>query len=86
MANRDDFYKLDEFSFGQCLKILEEYSETRFRIEAMLTALSPDAELKIETIKALDDCFNEFGTSRKIKLYRSILAQIKKEKFPDEDD
>ncbi|MBR1645229.1 MAG: hypothetical protein IJ774_05870 [Selenomonadaceae bacterium] len=85
MTERNDFYQLDEFSFGLCLKILEEYKETRFQIDALIESIG-HGKIELKTLEALEGTFKEFGTSRKAKLYSSVLAQIKKENFPSEAD
>lgn len=84
MPNRDDFYKLDEFSFGQCCNILEEYEDARFKVNATLSAINPDG-ISVKTLDALDKLLEHVGNTRKTKLFRSIFAQIKKEEFPDEE-
>ena len=83
MPNRDDFYKLDEFSFGQCCNILEEHEDTRFKVNGILHAINPD-EINAKTLDALDKLIEHVGNTRKAKLFRSVIAQIKKEEFPDE--
>ena len=85
MPNRGDFYKLDEYSFGQCCNILEEYEDTRFKVNGILHAINPD-EFNVKVLKALDALLEYVGNTRKSRLFRSVIAQIKKEEFPDEAD
>lgn len=77
MVTRDDFLKLDEYSFGKCIDILEKYNDTRADLEFLLKTLG--VEITAEVFDALDLTLEKFGKSDAIKLRRSILAQMKDE-------
>ena len=84
MITRDDFSKLDKYSFGQCLTILDKHAEKRAEVEKILDML--DVELTEEIFDALDLLLEQLAQNQSVKLQRSILRQIKKEKFQSEAD
>lgn len=84
MATRDDFYALDEFSFGECLNILDTHTQKRFQLEAFLAAIEPDN--KITTLNALAEYLKTFGKTRAVQINLGIIDQIKKEISNSEAD
>ena len=84
MVTRDDFYKLDDYSFGLCLKALDNHAEKRAEVEKILDMFG--VELTEEIFDALDLLLEKLGKTQAVQLHSSILKQIKKEKFQSEAD
>lgn len=76
MTSRDDFYKLDEYSFGLCMKILEDYEAACMDLNSFLNSID-DGAIKLETLDALEAMLNKFGKNHAVKLRLSILAQMR---------
>lgn len=81
MKARDDFAKLDDFSYELCLKTLEDYESMRNTLEDFVGTLG---ELSPEIFETLDALLGKFGKSRAVCMSRSILSQMRSETFPED--
>lgn len=79
---RDDFAAPDDYSCEQCLKTSEDYDSARNAIEYFFDTLG---EPTPEVFDAPDTLLAGLPNSSKVKLRRSIVAQLKAETFGGTD-
>ena len=75
---RDDFQKLDDFSFEQCVKILERWQRTRDFFARWVSAFGEEAKKNPAVYDAIAYGYQSLKTQDS-KLKISILEQMKEE-------
>lgn len=75
---RNDFAKLDDVSYEQCLKILENYEATRQFFTDWIGAFGDDAFFNPAVYDAIEFGYKKLKT-QDAKIKRAILAQMKEE-------
>lgn len=75
---RDDFAQLDDFSFEECVRILENYHSTRQFLERWISTFGKDAFKNPAIYDAISYGYSKIK-SKDAKIKISILEQLKEQ-------